>query len=314
VLSDENGEVVSNVTVLSAGVIAISAVLVPASYSSPKSVQTTLLGTSSALDVSLLPSTVWVAQGATLDLPIKARVLSNGKPVAGTTLGFHIFTGSGTLSSSAAVSNNDGFATTVLHITALGSEIQLSVCAEPGDKPCQTFSIFAVPATVFQLTPVSGSQQAIAASQSFRPVSVRVTDSSNPANPIIGANVVFRTVIVRSVTDPPPVSVGGIIINRKPPPVILFSSKASALSTVDGLATLQPSMGGFSGPLTIQGTATAGTETLSFELRSFELRSFGSVTSSLAPKPVTLSDFVKKRRSVSFSNLRTNTPISLSRQ
>lgn len=169
--------------------------------------------------------------------------------------------------------------------------------AQPANRPCQLFSVFPVPASVFQLSPVFGTDQAIAARQSFRPVVVRVTDSSNPANPVIAANVIFQTVVIRSVPDPPPVSVGGIIINRKPSPVILSSSKSSALSSVDGLATLQASTGGFSAPLTIRGTASTGAEALSFELRSF-----GAATNPSRSRLLNLSDFVKKQsRSVALS-------------
>jgi hypothetical protein len=295
-LSDENGEVSSRVTVLSAAVITITALLAPASYTNPKSVQTPLLGTSSSLDISVLSPSVWVAQGASLDLPIKGRVLSNGKPLVASSVAYNVVKGSATLSSATAATDNDGFAAIILHVSSLGGNVQVSVCAEPGNKPCQLFSVFPVPASVFQLRPVSGSEQAIAAGQSFRPLTVRVTDSSTPANPVIGANVVFQTIVIRSVSDPPPVSVGGIIINREPPPVILSSSKSSVNSGVDGLASFQPSTGGFSAPLTIQGTASAGGEALSFELRSF-----GTVAGPARLKLINLSDFVKKKsHSVSF--------------
>ena len=85
-------------TVLSAGVLTLTAKLAPASYSNPQQVQTTLLGTSSALDLVLITPTVWIAQGATVNLPIVARVLSNGVPVSGKTLNYQITAGSGALS------------------------------------------------------------------------------------------------------------------------------------------------------------------------------------------------------------------------
>ena len=297
VLSDETGQVSTRVTPLTSGAATISAVLAPASYSNPKSVQTPLLATSSALDISVLSPSVWVAQGASADLPIKSRLLSNGKPLVASLIAYNIVKGTASLSATTVVTDNDGFGASILHLTLLGSNIQVSVCAQPANRPCQLFSVFPVPASVFQLSPVFGTDQAIAARQSFRPVVVRVTDSSNPANPVIAANVIFQTVVIRSVPDPPPVSVGGIIINRKPPPVILSSSKSSALSTVDGLATLQPSTGGFSAPLTIRGIASAGAEALSFELRSF-----GAATNPSRSRLLNLSDFVKKQsRSVALS-------------
>ena len=68
VLTDDSGHASTQVTVLQAAVINISALLAPASYQNPKSVQTTLLGTTSSQDISLAPSAAWIAQGATVDL------------------------------------------------------------------------------------------------------------------------------------------------------------------------------------------------------------------------------------------------------
>jgi hypothetical protein len=60
-------------------------------------VQTTLLATSSAFDISLLSPFAWIAQGATLDLPLVARVLSNGSPVSGSTVTFQVMKGTGSV-------------------------------------------------------------------------------------------------------------------------------------------------------------------------------------------------------------------------
>jgi hypothetical protein len=56
ILTDDSGHASTRVTVLQAAVINISALLAPASYNTPKSVQATILGTTSALDISLLSS------------------------------------------------------------------------------------------------------------------------------------------------------------------------------------------------------------------------------------------------------------------
>jgi hypothetical protein len=82
-------------TPLSAGVITIAARLAPATYSSPQQVTTTLLGTSSQLDLSLIDPKVWIAQGSAITLPIIARLLSNGSPVSGTSLNYQITNGRG---------------------------------------------------------------------------------------------------------------------------------------------------------------------------------------------------------------------------
>jgi hypothetical protein len=44
----------------------------------------------------LLSPIVWAAQGATVDLPLTARLLSNGVPVSGKTINFQVGVGSGT--------------------------------------------------------------------------------------------------------------------------------------------------------------------------------------------------------------------------
>ena len=67
-LTDESGQALSRVTVLQAAVININVLLAPASYKTPKSVQATLLGTSSAMDISLVSAFAWIAQGATVDV------------------------------------------------------------------------------------------------------------------------------------------------------------------------------------------------------------------------------------------------------
>lgn len=86
VLTDQTGVVSTQVTVRTAGVMTITAKLAPASYSSPKQVQTTLLGTSSSLDLSLASPYAWIAQGVTVGIPLTARALNNGVPISGTTI------------------------------------------------------------------------------------------------------------------------------------------------------------------------------------------------------------------------------------
>jgi hypothetical protein len=112
ILTDDSGHASTRVTVLQAAVINISALLAPASYNTPKSVQTTILGTASSLDISLLSSFAWIAQGATVDIALAARLLSNGLPLAATQVNYQVVKGSGTLSSASSTSDVNGFAGT----------------------------------------------------------------------------------------------------------------------------------------------------------------------------------------------------------
>ena len=267
-LTDDSGLASSRVTVLQAATISISVLLAPASYTNPKSVQATLLGVSSALDISLLAPFAWIAQGATVDVALSARVLTNGLPIAGSAVNYQVLKGAGTLSSANPTSDLNGFANSTLHLAAIAGDVQVSACVAPGNKPCQIFSATAVPSSSLLLQPVGGSAQVVPVGESFQPVIVRVTDSAAPAHPVLGAGVIFQEVVSRPSTPPPPVSVGGIIVTRNPAPVIVSSSQMALLSDAAGLVTLQPPAGGAQEAIVIQGSSAAGTSVLPFLLQS----------------------------------------------
>jgi hypothetical protein len=147
VLSDESGQVSTFVGVLAAGTMAINATLASASSSNPKSVQSSLLGISSASDISVTLAAAWVAQGATLDLSLSSCVLSNGTPTRGSTVLYRLVKGSATLTSASAATDSNGYANTTLQIAGLNGDVQVSACVQPANKPCHTFSATAVPAS-----------------------------------------------------------------------------------------------------------------------------------------------------------------------
>jgi hypothetical protein len=267
-LSDESGQVSTRVTVLNAGVMTISAVLAPASYTAPQQVQTTLLGVSSALDLVLASPFAWIAQGATVDVVLTARVLSNGVPLAGRTVDYQLMKGSATFSATTTSTDNNGYSTTTLTLPALSGDVQVSVCVQPGNKPCQSFYATAVPASALLLEPVAGSVQVVGAGQNFQPVTVRVTDSSLPPNPVRAANVIFDSVLTRLIHNAPILTTGETIITRNPVPIILSSSQTSVPSDTLGLSRIQPTTGGLLGSTLILGTSKAGTSTLQFALQS----------------------------------------------
>ncbi len=269
VLTDESGLVSTRVTVLTAGTMTITAALAPASYPTPKLVQTTLQGTSSALDLVLSSPYMWIAQGATLDVPLTGRVLASGAPLSGRAVNYQVVKGSATLSSSTATTDGNGYVTTTLHIAGLAGDVQVSTCVQPGNSPCQTFSMAAVQASALRLEPVSGSIQIVPVGQSFQPVTVRVTDSSTVPKPVRGAAVVFDSDVFRPAQDTPVETVGETIITRHSAPVILSSSQLLVTSDANGLASVLPSPGTASGAVEIEGTATVGdSEPLRFEAES----------------------------------------------
>ncbi|MBZ5597685.1 MAG: Ig-like domain-containing protein [Acidobacteriia bacterium] len=268
-LTDESGQVSTRVTVLTAGTMTITAALAPASYNPPKIVQTGLQGTSSALDIALTSPYVWIAQGASLDVPLTARVLSFGSPVVGRTVNYQVVKGSGTLTFTTTTTNASGDSNNTLHLSNMSADVWVSTCVEPGDNPCQTFYVSSVATAALKLQPVAGSVQAISEDQNFKLVTMRVTDSSTPPNPVRGADVVFQQVVSRLLgVCPAPRGDGDIIIIRNPTPVIVSSSQTTVQSDVDGLVSITPSTGGVQGTTEIAGTATAGSGTLSFTLES----------------------------------------------
>jgi hypothetical protein len=268
VLTDQSGQASTLVSVLTAGAITITAQLAPASYKSPQQVQTTLLGTESALDLSLFSPNVWIAQGATLNLTLTARVLSNGIPINGRTVNYYLIKGSAILNPPSAKTNTSGYVSSTLQISSLPGDVQVSVCVEPGDAPCATFYGTAVPAPSLRLQAVAGDLQLITVGPPFQPITVRVTDTSVPPDPVLGVSVLLQSLIGRTNNNAPIVTGGDTIITRDKMPIILGMSQASVVSDANGLATMQPSTGGFTGALAILGAVTAGSGSLPFQLQS----------------------------------------------
>jgi hypothetical protein len=267
VLTDDTGQASSFMTVLTAGVSTVTAQLAPASYSPAQQVQTPLSGESSALDLALAPQYAHVLQGATANLTLAARALSNGAPLSGKTVNFMVMKGSATVNPPTATTNSNGYANTTLQISSMTGDVQVSACIGPNNNPCQSFYGTAVPGSGLQLQPGAGVAQIGAAGQSFQPVVVRVSDLASPPNPVLGANVLVQWNVELPASDPGSESGGDTGINHDPMPVILFSSQASVTSDGNGMVTFQPSTGGFEGALEILGTASAGTSNVPFALQ-----------------------------------------------
>lgn len=268
VLSDQAGMASTFVTLLSPGTTTFTAQLAPASYPSPKQVQTTLRGTESGLDIALAPQQSWIAQGASVNLTLTARVLSNGVPLNGSTVNFQVMKGSGVLNPASAITNANGYASTSLQLANFAGNLQVSACVAPQNAPCLSFYASAVPESAVQLQPVAGTVQAALSPQNFQPVTVRVTDLSSPPNPVMGADVLFKYVLERVGDGSDGGSGGDTDFGHDPDPVILYSSQAEVASDGSGLASFRPGTGGLTGTLDIVGTATIGAGNLKFDLRA----------------------------------------------
>jgi hypothetical protein len=269
VLSDEAGTVSTRITPPSAAVYAIDALLAPASYSPPKSVQATLSATSSSLDIAAVGGYRYVAEGASVDLPLSVRVVHNGLPVAAQAITFAITSGNGILISSTSTTDANGFARTTLQIRNLASLTQVNGCIAPAGAPCGTIRINKVALADIRVEPVAGSAQLVTVGQPFQPVIVRVIDAGTSPNPVEAAAVTFASAIFRPDVDVfnEPVSETGGGSNSMP--VILDSSQITVASDTNGIASVAPSPGRVSGPVEIEIVAMAGpSASYVFELES----------------------------------------------
>lgn len=258
VSSDQSGNALTWLTPAAIGVATITATLAPASYGSSKSVSATLNAIESASDIGVSTPYLWIAQGATVSVPLTARVLSNGTPQNNSKVNFTVVNGSGTLNSTSAQTNSGGYATVTLTVAQFAALVQVSACVAPGNVPCQAIYANPVPLANQHLQPVAGSGQ-VSTGQAFQPVTVRVTDSSAPPNSVIAASVAFLNTILRPGGTFPLTGNGEINPTNPAMPVILQVSQSIATTDMNGLASIAPSAGGFSAPLEVDVAVTAGT-------------------------------------------------------
>ena len=276
VTTDLKGGASTWMTPAATGNATITATLAPGVYSPSKSVSTTLSGSESASDIGVQQSRVWIAQGATISVPITARVMSNGAAQNNAKVSFAVMSGIGTLSAASAQTGSSGYATVNLSLTQIAAQVQVSACVTPANKPCAPFYALVVPLAQQQLQAVAGAGQ-VSTGQAFQPVVVRVVDSTTPPDPVLAAPVIFQTTVLRPGGAAPGGGGGSM-------PVILQVSQSGATSDVNGLASITPSGGGFSAPVEVDVSVTAGTAALlDFPLEILPAASGGNAAASDPP-------------------------------
>ena len=258
VTSDQSGDAITWLTPAAIGSATITATLAPAAYGSSKSVSATLNANEAASDIGVSTPYLWISRGATVSIPLTARVLSNGTPQNNAQVNFTVVNGSGTLSAASAQTNSSGYATVTLTVAQLTALVQVSACVAPGNVRCQPIYANPVALASQNLQPVGGNGQ-VSTGQAFQPVIVRVTDSASPPNSVIAASVSFLTTVLRP-GGSPPAGVSGETNPANPAmPVILQVNQSSAATDINGLASIVPSDGGFSAPLEVDVEVTTGT-------------------------------------------------------
>jgi hypothetical protein len=258
VMSDESGLASTWVTPSATGNAAITATLAPAVYNPAQSVTATMTATSTSSDIGVSTPNLWIAQGTSLSVPLTAQVVDLGKPKIGTPVDFFIAQGSGSLSSPSAITNSGGLARVTLTLTNFTGNVEVNACVGQANNPCQNINANAVAPTMLNLQAVAGAGQVVAGT-AFQPLIVRVTDSSTPPNPVLGASVLFQSVIIRPVGNDMTVVTGDGTETQPAMPVILSSAQVSVQSNANGLASIVPSVGTFTGLLEIELQASAGT-------------------------------------------------------
>jgi hypothetical protein len=261
VSSDQNGDAVTWLTPGAAGLATLTATLAPGVYSPAKSVNASLNATESSSDIGVSTPYLWISQGASLGIPLTARVLSNGIPRSGAQVNFTIVSGTGTLSSASAPTNSTGYAAVTLTVTQFSALVQVSVCVAPGNVPCAVVYANPVPLAQQNLQPISGGGQ-VSTGPAFQPIVVRVTDSASPPNSVVGAPLAFLATVLRPGGTDPTNGDGETNSGSPAMPVILHVSQASSVSDVHGLASITPSGAGFSPPVEVDVMVSAGTNDL----------------------------------------------------
>ncbi|HSZ64488.1 MAG TPA: Ig-like domain-containing protein [Terriglobales bacterium] len=229
VLTDEAGESSTYVTPTATGPSTVTIALAPAAYSPPQAQLATVVATSTTLDLAAVAPTRWIAQGASLSVPLTVEALNLGAPLPNATVNFQLTRGTASLSAASATTNAQGFAAITASFITLSTNIQVTACVAPNNAPCQTFTLFATPPSLWTLETVSGSSQAVPANQPFQQLVMRVTDGSPADNPVMGVNLTFATTLARPSPNP-----GG-------QSVILGGSQSQALTAQDGTASIIPS-------------------------------------------------------------------------
>jgi len=268
-VTDQNGIAVTWLTPGATGNAVITATLAPGVYSPPKSVQGSVNGIESSSDIGIVRPYVFPAQGATVSVPVTARVVSNGTPKGNTTVNFTIVNGAGTLSAASAQTDSNGYATVTLSVAQISSLVQVSACVAPANVPCQPLYVTPVQLSQLQLQPVAGGGQVVSG-HGLQPVVVRVVDSASPPNPVLGATVAAQTSVFRSGGSASAGGDGETNPGNPAMPVILSVSQANAVSDIDGMVSLVPSDGGFSAPVSVDVQLTTGSAMLDYRLQTVQ--------------------------------------------
>jgi hypothetical protein len=259
--SDALGEVSVNVVVKQLGASTATATLPGGA-----SVSTTLEGISGTLQIAATMPKFWVAAHARLSLPLTARVLENAVAAAGRTVNYQLTGGEGLLSTGSATTGANGEAVANLNVSDLRGDVRVSACVA-GTTVCTSFVVLAVAPADLKLEKLSGDEQVTTVGQALQPISVRVTDSSVPANPVLAAPVKFTTTAFRRQQEAPRIVSGETVTTYPAQPVPVGTTETIVLTDAAGLAALAPAFPAAMGALKVEVTVSTGKSEAEFAIK-----------------------------------------------
>ncbi|MGI9104436.1 MAG: Ig-like domain-containing protein [Terriglobales bacterium] len=220
----------------SAGVTTITAAI-----ANGQSANATVSAVSSPLAIAATPPKIYVARNTTATVPLLVRVVGNGLPLANRTVEFQVMLGAGVLTQAAVVTDSSGQARSTLVTTNLASEVRISACVGVAPQTaCDIFYVYPVAATGVQLLKAGGDGQYAIAGQNLAPVSVRVTDLSQPPNFVSGVPVEFVATAYRVHSDAARATDGEVVTGHYAQPVIVSTSTTTVYTNGWGEAPLTP--------------------------------------------------------------------------
>lgn len=230
---------------------------VTASLSNGASIAAEFTGVASP-SISAVTPNLYIAIGGVSQWSPQGLVLNNGIPAGGETVNWLPRGSEVSVPATTSTSNANGIVTQTIMAGPLNEEdvIPLDACLA-GGAGCARFNVVAVHTQTAELVAESGTSQTIAATESFSPVVVEVTDAIG--HPMAGAVVTFYETLDgwTPVCD----SHGAC-----PPAPVLARDQVQLVSAADGKVTLTPlSISGEAARLFVTAVA-GGAATLDFEL------------------------------------------------
>jgi hypothetical protein len=153
-------------------------------------------------------------------------------------------------------------------IPNMTSEVRVSACVGVAPQiACDVFYIYAV-STISgtRLIKSGGDEQYVTPGATFLPVTVRMSDLSDPPNVVAGVPLNFHMVAYRAAQCSRKV-VGEVVSSRCPAAVAIASEDVTAYTNGWGLASYVPKVSG-SG-LIVQITASSGNASIEFALHTW---------------------------------------------